>query len=547
MIPSTNVGLRQPLEDGLMGKAETTREPTAPRGEAEPPVRREFTGLRLGIAIPVLMLLLPLILGIFHYRLLDESLSIVDSDSPAAGRLATALIHVYLSTFVVCAAALVFGLGLSWAISKPIRQLIRTTHEIATGDLSHKVPTNTGDEFGDLGNSFNEMIASLNRMVMERNRYILECYTGGLILVDAAGRIIASNTAAEQILGEPPNALISRPIVDVLARHPETQRFCEIIQHAVRDRQFVSSKEITVRLNRGGDLPLVVTTSPLRDPSGGQTGVVINFRDLTQVKAFYRQMTRADRLAAIGTLAAGVAHEVRNPLGSIKGLAQMLSEEGPPDCQTRRYAEVILREVNRLDDVVRELLEFSQADAQDVRLWNVNQVLREALEVARWKVTEDRSAGIQVRESYGEIPALPLNAERLSRAFLNLIVNAFEACSKGGEVAVSSTVESADDSAAVAVRIENTGEPVAPENIERIFEPFFSTKPTGTGLGLPIASQIITSHGGTVDVESRNGRTIFTVRLPVTMGDAQPSKSHLNSAAPHLDPHRRVMIERIGS
>ena len=481
--------------------------------------RREILRLRLAIAIPFLMLILPLTLGIVHYRFLDELLETVPRDSPFSGGLAAALLHVYVSTFVVCAVALVFGLGVSWAISKPIRQLIRTTREIATGDLSHTVPTDSGDEFGDLGNSFNEMIASLNRIITERNRYILECYTGGLIIVDAAGRILAANTAAEQVLGESAHAMISYPIAEVLSRHEQTERFREIVERAIADRHFVSSEEITIRLRGGKDFPVVVTTSPLRDVGGGKTGVVINFRDLSEIKAFYRRMTRADRLAATGTLAAGVAHEIRNPLGSIKGLAQMLSEEGPAESPTRRYAEIIIRDVDRLDGVVRELLEFAQADKQETRLWNLNQILREALEVARWQVGERTIESLNVHESYGEVPAFPLHAERVNRAFVNLILNAFEACSQGGAVAVSSAYEAADaSSGTVTVRIENTGEPVPPENIERIFEPFFSTKPTGTGLGLPIAYQIITSHGGTVDVESRNGKTVFSVRFPVAGG-----------------------------
>lgn len=498
-----------------------TRDQATATGQHTQGARRELLHLRLGIAIPALMLLLPLILGILHYRFMDDLVSTVPRDSALHARLGITLFYLYVSTFAVCGVALVFGLGLSWAISKPIQQLIRTTQEIATGDLSHTVPTNTGDEFGDLGNSFNQMIASLNRMITERNRYILECYTGGLIIADMKGWIIAANSAAAQILDQPSNTLMSNRIMEVLSRLEDMRSLAEIVEHALRDRQFVSSKEITIRLRGGKDFPLVVTTSPLRDVGGEQTGVVLNFRDLSQLKAFYRQMTRADRLAAIGTLAAGVAHEVRNPLGSIKGLAQMLTEESPPDSETRRYAEVIIREVNGLDGVVRELLEFAQADQQETRLWNINQILREALEVARWKVAGVPIERIKVREHYGEVPALPLNAERMGRAFLNLIVNAFEACSAGGEVAVSSTHKTAAGTlGTVTVTIENTGEPIAPENIERIFEPFFSTKPTGTGLGLPIAYQIITSNGGTLDVESRDGRTAFSVRFPVTMDSA---------------------------
>jgi len=473
--------------------------------------------LRLAIAIPVLMVLLPLMLGILSYRFLDELLASIPPNSPEYGEIAITLYRVYLASLAISAVALIFGLGISWTISRPIRKMIQTTRQVATGNLSQIAPADTGDEFGDLGNSFNQMVASLNRMIAERNRYILECYTGGLIIVDSEGRITAANRSAENILGRRASELVSRRIDDVLARHRGTEEFREVIKRALRDGAFANSKEVTIKSRSGRALPLLVTTSPLRDV-GGQSGVVINFRDVSEIKTFYQKITRADRLAAIGTLAAGVAHEIRNPLGSIKGLAQMLGEQAKPDSDERRYAEVIVREVDRLDGVVRELLEFAQEDRQEARLWNINQILREALEVARWKVGGERVEKISLRENLGNVPALPLNAERIGRAFLNLLINAFEACSaSGGEVVVSSALKrNGTDLGTVVVRIENTGETVPPDKMERIFEPFFSTKPKGTGLGLPIAYQIITSHGGTIDVESRGGRTIFTIKFPVT-------------------------------
>jgi len=485
------------------------------------PSRREYVRLRLAIAIPVLMVLLPLILGVLHYRFIESLLDAATAESRVFINVEMTAVRIYISTFLICAVSLLFGLGLSWTISEPIRRLIRTTQEIATGDLSRTAPTNSGDEFGALGSSFNQMIASLNRMITERNRYILECYTGGLLILDAEGRILAANTSAEQILGLSAETLTSRSIRKVLARYGGTEPFLRIIENALAHGAFTSSREIAIQLSGARDFPLVVTTSPLRNVGGGRSGVVVNFRDLSQIKAFYSRMTRADRLAAVGTLAAGVAHEIRNPLASIKGLAQMLTEEhdGELDLpgQTHRYAEVIVREVNRLDGVVGELLEFAQADTQETKLWNLNQILREALEVAKWKVPEERRLGVGVKEDYGEIPALPLAAERVNRAFLNLFVNAFEACAPEGLVLVTSAFEQTDpaDGGAVVVRIENSGDPIPPETIDRIFEPFFSTKPTGTGLGLPIACQVISSHGGTIDVESAADRTVFTVRFPL--------------------------------
>jgi PAS domain S-box-containing protein len=490
---------------------------------AIPRTPREFIRLRLGIAIPLLMVVMPLILGIFQYRFVGLLLDRFPNDSPEFEAIATTMLQVMGATIIICSISLLFGLAISWAISRPIRRLIRTAQEIATGDLSRTAPTNSGDEFGVLGSSFNQMIASLNRVITERNRYILECYTGGLLIVDFEGHVLAANTSAEQILGEPAQSLVSHPIARILARHPGTEPFTRIIEAALHRRQFVTSQEITIQLRNGKDFPIVVSTSPIRDVGGGKGGVVINFRDLSEIKAFHRKLNRADRLAAIGTLAAGVAHEIRNPLASIKGLAQMLCEESSDESQTSDYAQVIVREVNRLDGVVRELLEFAQADRSETRLYDLNQLVREALEVARWKAPEEKRKGVTVREEYGELPPLPISAERVNRAFLNLLVNAFEACPADGEIAVSTRREAAEDASGgwVIVSIENNGEKITKEDTERIFEPFFSTKPTGTGLGLPIAYQAITSHGGTIDVATTDERTAFIVKFPVRMRETE--------------------------
>lgn len=463
------------------------------------------------------MVLLPLILGIVHYQFLEELVGAIRYALPAQSGVETAMMRIYVSTFVVCLFSLIFGLGISWGISSPIRRLIRTTREIATGNLSRTVPVNTGDEFGDLGDSFNAMIESLNQMFTERNRYILECYTGGLIIVDERGQILAANTAAEQILNRSMQELISRSVGEVLTDRAGTEQFAEIVQNSIRRNKFVSSQEISFQSEEGKDFPLVVTTSPLRDAGDGKTGVVINFRDLTEIKAFYQQINRADRLAAIGTLAAGVAHEIRNPLGSIKGLAQMLSEDSPEDSQMRRYADVIVREVNRLDRVVRELLEFAQDDTREMRPWNINQILREVVALARWQLPEEKAKTIRIHEKYGEVPPFPMREQRITRAFLNLLVNAFDSCPPDGAVVVSSKHEAArgDSSGTAVIVIANTGETVAPEILERMFEPFFSTKSNGTGLGLPIASQAIASHGGTIDVKSEDRLTAFTIRFPI--------------------------------
>lgn len=227
-----------------------------------------------------------------------------------------------------------------------------------------------------------------------------------------------------------------------------------------------------------------------------------------QILEIEEQLRRADRLSALGELSAGMAHEIRNPLGSIRGTAEILRDgmaEGDPRGE---FAGILIQEVDRLNKVVQDFLDFARPGETDRNAVDLNALLQELLSFTRQSA---RSGGVTVAFDPGPIPAVRADREQLRQAFLNLVLNAFQAMPDGGELSIAT--ESVDEW--VRVRFRDTGCGIAAADLERVFNPFFTTRSEGTGLGLAIVHRIIQGHGGRIDVSSEAGvGTVFTLDLP---------------------------------
>lgn len=221
------------------------------------------------------------------------------------------------------------------------------------------------------------------------------------------------------------------------------------------------------------------------------------------------QLRRADRLSALGELAAGMAHEIRNPLGSIRGTAEIIREGIDPADKRYEFAGILLKEVDRLNRVVQDFLDFARPPHVEHRRININEALRDLLVLTR---TQAVKRGVRVELSPGELPQVPGDGEQLKQAFLNLMLNAMQAMPGGGKLTISTIPLEGE----VQVRFADTGQGIPPESLEKIFNPFFTTRQEGTGLGLAITHRIIQGHGGRIEVSSRAGEgTTFTLVLPV--------------------------------
>jgi two-component system sensor histidine kinase HydH len=229
------------------------------------------------------------------------------------------------------------------------------------------------------------------------------------------------------------------------------------------------------------------------------------------------QLRRADRLSALGELSAGMAHEIRNPLGSIRGTAEILQDGIEPADPRYEFTRILIKEVDRLNRVVQDFLDFARPAENGRTGVDVGGLLREILALIRLQAQKN---GVEIRLGVENIPPVRGNPEQIKQAFLNLVLNALQAMPEGG--ILSLTAEVGKDG--LRLCFTDTGSGIPRENLERVFNPFFTTRPNGTGLGLAITHRIIQAHGGCIEVESREGKgTTFTVFLPASKTEDPPS------------------------
>lgn len=221
------------------------------------------------------------------------------------------------------------------------------------------------------------------------------------------------------------------------------------------------------------------------------------------------QLRRADRLSALGELSAGMAHEIRNPLGSIRGTAEILQDAFDASDARHEFSRILIREVDRLNSVVQNFLNFAKPTEGDRGLVDPLRVLREVVELTNRQAVQ---SGVMTELRLQGAPGVAGDAGQLKQAFLNLVLNAFQAMPEGGRLTLESRVEAGR----LLLEFRDTGKGIVPENLDRIFNPFFTTRPDGTGLGLAITHRIVQGHRGTLSVVSQSGLgTTFTLSFPL--------------------------------
>ena len=337
---------------------------------------------------------------------------------------------------------------------------------------------------------------------------IIASIRSGLVTTDLDGRIFTFNAAAEEITGYR-EATIRGQDASIL--------FGEMKDHIANTLRAVEAGETSPRFetncltSEGMRLRLGYSLSPLSSEAGETTGMVISFQDLTQVRSLEETSRRQDRLAAIGRMAASIAHEIRNPLAAMRGSIQMLRSEMDSDSSQTELMEIILRESDRLNRIITDFLSYARPRSLTQARVDVGDLLHQTFALMR------HSPEIAANQSIvEELPSEPLFAEadegQLKQVFWNLARNALQAMPEGGTL--RATLEPNSDNR-LRIAFSDTGRGMSPDQVEHLFEPFSSTT-GGTGLGLSIVYQIIRDHGGTINVRSRVGQgTTITVELPV--------------------------------
>jgi two-component system sensor histidine kinase PilS (NtrC family) len=333
--------------------------------------------------------------------------------------------------------------------------------------------------------------------------YIIRSLSSGLLTVDRDGAVMTVNQAASEILSLDADAIIGQPVTAVLpALSP--------ILAELGERQTLRRGEIRAARN-GRELALGVSVTPLMDHRGEAIGRILNFQDLTELRRMEAQVKRAERLAVVGGVAAAVAHEIRNPLASISGSIELLRSAPQVGDENRQLMDIVVREVDRLNGLLGDLLDYARPREKVAMRIELGGVIDETVRV----FAQDRTfAGVKVRPVLDpDATTRPVQADpaQLRQVVWNLLRNAAEAMPDGGEV----RIELADAGGWAELRVIDEGVGIAPEDQEHLFEPFYTTKAGGSGLGLATVHRVVSEHGGTIGVTSSVGKgTTVTVRLP---------------------------------
>jgi two-component system sensor histidine kinase PilS (NtrC family) len=271
-----------------------------------------------------------------------------------------------------------------------------------------------------------------------------------------------------------------------------------------------------------------LSTSILKDDCGEGRGVIAVFKDLTEVREMEERMRKADRLAAIGELSAGIAHEIRNPLASISGSIEILYNELELSGDDKHLMELIMKESDRLNKIINDFLEFARLRRPKRRPVAIARCLDEV--AALLANNPAARAGIEIRVVHGDDElVVETDEEQMKQVMVNLAINACEAMSGGGRLVIE-TRRTSDGQARITVRDEGPG--IGGEARERLFEPFFTTKEGGTGLGLAIANKIVESHGGRIEARNREeGGAEFSVVIPLRAAQNKDRVTELAAAA----------------
>lgn len=346
--------------------------------------------------------------------------------------------------------------------------------------------------------------ASLSR-VRAFSDTLVENMPMGLVVIGETGTLLSLNDVSERLLG-----ISGRDWADSKAKDILPREIVDMIAE-VDDEHPLATKEL--ELDAGGrNLSLEATAGSLRDEEGRLLGHLVLLRDVTEIEHLKREMERKERLASLGSLAAGVAHEIRNPLSSIKGFATYFRERYHMVPEDARIADIMIGEVERLNRVIGQLLDLAKPLDMKKERCSLLSIVRRTLETvedqaARRSITIDRSG-------LGENPChVVADPDKIAQVMLNLYLNAMEAMDSGGVLSVALECNGIDSP--VTIEVSDTGCGIHPEHLEHIFDPYFTTKQSGTGLGLAVVHKIVEAHGGDIKVTSRMGQGT-TVR--VTLG-----------------------------
>ena len=436
----------------------------------------------------------------------------------------SSLLALALLTAVTAAFGLV-AIGLVGRALRPVGDLIGGVKRISAGEFDHRIQLRSGAaEIATLANEFNQMAQSLRsrderlRRLSAYNENVLESVRVGILVADEAGTILGMNRAAEDIWGVTRAELGGKPVK--LLEAAAGKEGAAIVERVESVRAGAAAVRLAAVAFPNGRMVEVSAVPFVED--GRAAGVVVVAEDVTERVAVEQALLRSERLAAIGKLSSQITHEVRNPLNSLSLNVEMLEEElAGKDGEAKTLLGAIAGEIERLTQITEGYLDFARLPRPRLERAPLNSLVDSLLRFVR---EEAQKSDVRVvSELASELPEVLADENQLRQALLNIVRNAVEAMrasnGSGNKHGGTLTVATRRAGEHVEITVRDDGPGISPKDLARIFDPFFSTKSEGTGLGLPLTQQIIEEHGGTIACASEPGRgTIFTIRLPAADG-----------------------------
>ncbi|MEP6944767.1 MAG: ATP-binding protein [Acidobacteriota bacterium] len=347
-------------------------------------------------------------------------------------------------------------------------------------------------------------LASL-RVLHER---IIESIRSGLITTDLEGTVFTFNAAAAEITGHSADSIRGRSIYSLFG---DIRNAIEISLNAVMAGEQPPRFEADLQTPDGFAVRIGYGVTQLFSQFNEATGLIITFQDLTEIRSMEESVRRKDRLAAVGRVAAGLAHEIRNPLGAMRGAIQVLESSTPKGSVHAELMDIILKESDRLNSIITNFLSYARPPASDFMETDVSEAIRETFKLL--KHSPDITAGHHLVDDSGAAPMIiAADTSQLKQIFWNLARNAIQAMPDGGTLRVA--LESIPNNR-VRITFADTGKGMSAAQVEQLFEPFSTSTSGGTGLGLSIVYQIVRDHNGVINVRSREGKgTTITIELP---------------------------------
>jgi len=450
----------------------------------------------------------------------------------ATGGITSPFVFLYILT-IVAAALFLFRSGALWAamfatLALAILVLAPTPEALSVGlggaEAGFMVTLyavsffGVGIASGRLAERLREQETGLiNLRFLHQN--IVQSIASGLMTTDILGRIVSLNQCAASITGFTEETATGQVWWEVFSCRSIAKRHDDLL-HAGLPQRFESE----IETKTGGRRFLGMTLSMLHDPRGVQMGVIGIFQDLTEIRRLEEEMQHKAQMEMVGEMAAGMAHEIRNPLAALSGAIQVLNDDLSISPENSRLMQIAMTETTRLSAIVTQFLQYARPAAVRRRRLDLVRILSEVVHLLKQNPEYDDQIGIAF-EPTAEPLILWADADALRQVVWNLCINAMQAMPNGGTLTLSAqrmsggTMSDRPTDTQVALVFHDTGAGIDPSDLPNIFTPFFTTKNAGSGLGLSIVSQIVEGHGGKIDVTSGPDGTTFTLRLPVGTPD----------------------------